>query len=79
MPLLPFLVMTSVMPKGVEHKLTHLEYDTDGTVMTSVMPKGVEHPCPMLPSTRAMAVMTSVMPKGVEHPLSRYGLAQPRS
>ncbi len=36
-------VMTSVMPKGVEHIAEAMEKIEALVVMTSVMPKGVEH------------------------------------
>ena len=37
------VVMTSVMPKGVEHYRPDAPTTAGRTVMTSVMPKGVEH------------------------------------
>ena len=40
---LSLIVIHSLMPKGVEHILQHLDAVADVLVIHSLMPKGVEH------------------------------------
>ena len=45
---LSLIVIHSLMPKGVEHILQHLDAVADVLVIHSLMPKGVAAPLPQL-------------------------------
>ena len=64
------VVMTAVMPKGVEHPTLPPMTSPAIKVMTAVMPKGFEHTTIHRIADTNSAVMTAVMPKGVEHALA---------
>jgi len=57
-----------VMPKGVEHINSELNWKANQGAISSVMPKGVEHRSATWGRClKSPLAISSVMPKGVEH------------